>query len=287
MAVQGFESEMPLPTAEELNEMPEQQRKAILEGDFGRALRRSAAEYITWIFWTRQIDKPTEVLNQGSAFILDRGQGPFLVTAAHVYRQYLADLNEHGALYCQVANAAVRDLPAQMIACGNIRRSLEERDQEPDIATFRISTRGVTAVGKRVLIAPVSARLSAADATMVSGFPGHERIFNEPDEISFGYYSALTPVTSATEHQITCRFDRTFWVDSEGLGFPPPGYDLGGMSGAPLLVPKPNAEKLEWGFGGVIVQAPEARRAEDVLFESVTAHHPDYIRADGTLTKSL
>jgi hypothetical protein len=38
-------------------------------------------------------------------------------------------------------------------------------------------------------------------------------------------------------YQLCCQFDRRYWVDIRGLGLPPVGYELGGISGGPMLQP--------------------------------------------------
>ncbi len=100
---------------DQLNSMTDDERKAVLESEFGRSFHISAAEHVVSIFWTRDIDEPTEILDQGSAFILRREDKLFLVTAAHVYRGYLRDRERHGRLYCQVQNCTVRDLSDHLV----------------------------------------------------------------------------------------------------------------------------------------------------------------------------
>jgi len=107
----------------ELNSMSLEERKMALEGEFGRSFHISAAEHVTWIVWARDTNEPTDLLGHASAFMLDRGGGPMLITAAHVYRQYLDDQRRIGPLRYHVANTMVKDLSAHLIACGQSRRT--------------------------------------------------------------------------------------------------------------------------------------------------------------------
>jgi hypothetical protein len=227
-------------TPSELNAMNLIERKAVLEGEFGRSFHISAAEHITWIFWARDTDKPTDILGHASAFMLERGGGPMLVTAAHVYRQYLDDQQRSGPLLCQVANVTVKDLSGHLISCGNLGIPLDEPDREPDIATFRLSKRAVDGIGKRPIVAQTGdwpPPPKRGEQVMFGGFPGKERIFVSDNEINFGFHSGMVGASSVTEHQITVRLEREFMIDQHGTGLPPPGYGLGGISGGPLLVP--------------------------------------------------
>ena len=49
-------------------------------------------------------------------------------------------------------------------------------------------------------------------------------------------YFATIPITSVSEHQIACRFDRQKMIDFSGSGLPPIGYDIGGVAGGEVVV---------------------------------------------------
>lgn len=269
--------------------LSDEEKKLASGGAFGRLFRDMAATRVTWIFWTRDTDEPTDVLGHGSAFILDRGEGPMMVTAAHVYRQYLADRRAYGPLYCQVANTRVRHLSGLLISCGNLHVPLGERAPEPDIATFRSNSGAVARVGKRPVLAlgdwppPPALR----QQVMFGGYPGAERIFVGASEMDFGFYSGMTGASSITEHQIKVVIEREFLVDNTGHGLPPAGYGLGGVSGGPLLVPEYG--KAGWFFrlGGVVSEAPGPRPADEVLIEMVVAERAEFIQPDGKVAKIL
>jgi hypothetical protein len=178
----------------ELNAMSLEERKVALEGEFGQSFHISAAEHVTWIFWARDTDEPTDILGHGSAFMLDRGGGPMLITAAHVYRQYLHDQRRKGPLVCQVANTTVKDLGRHLIACGNLSIPLDEPDRESDIATFRLPAGADDRIGKRPVVAPAGDWPPASkrgEQVMFGGFPAQERIFVSGNEINFGFHSGM------------------------------------------------------------------------------------------------
>jgi hypothetical protein len=101
---------MKIYTPKELNAMTLEERKAALDSEFGRSFHVSARQHVTWIFWAQDSDEPTDILDHASAFMLDSGQGPMLVTAAHVYRKFVDDTRRVGPLRCQVANTSVKNL---------------------------------------------------------------------------------------------------------------------------------------------------------------------------------
>lgn len=276
-------------TPEQLNAMTNDQRKAVLKGGLGLAFHKSAVEHVTWIFWAHEGVEPLHVLGQGSAFLLDLGEEIILVTAAHVYRQYLVDVAQHGSVYCQIANTRVRDLSKYLIACGDLLVPLDKATRESDIATFRLPNDAVNRIGKKpipTLGASSFAPPHKGQQVMFVGYPANERGIIDEGAIEFGSYSALSGVSSITEHQITIRFDREHMIGHHGAGLPPLGYGLGGMSGGPLLAPEHDG-KWYWRLVGIVVQAPEERPPEKVLYESVIAHRAEYIQPDGRLNKRL
>jgi len=274
----------------ELNAMTPDERKAALTSDFGRSFHVTASRHVTWIFWAQDTSEPTNILNHASAFMLDRGRGPMLITAAHVCRQYLADWDQFGPLYCQVANVVVSDLRKHLIACGNLGVRHGEPELDPDIATFRLPAGAHPRIGKEPVLAPPDIwppPPNPGESVMFAGFPGQERITLDDGSMSFGFHSGMSGVTSVTEHQITQRYEREFLIDHHGHGLPPKGYGLGGISGGPLLVPLYRGGAWIWRLGGVISQATEERPPDEVIFEMVVAHRAEYIQPDGTLSKML
>jgi hypothetical protein len=274
---------------QELNAMSDEERKAALSGGLGEMFSEMAHEHVTWIWWTKDTTEPTDILGHGTAFILDRGSGPMLVTAAHVYREYLAHQREHGALYCQVANGHVRDLSVLLIGCGNLHIPLGQPAPEPDIATFKMTLEQVSRVGKTPIQAfgdwprpPV-----VNQNVMFAGFPGHERIFVGPSEINFGFHTGMTGARNVTDRQITLLIQREYLVDWTGHGVPPAGYGLGGISGSPLLVPEYGPKGWYFRLGGVVSEAPGPRSPDEVIFEMVAADRAEFILPNGTLAKVL
>jgi hypothetical protein len=276
-------------TPQELNSMSDEERKAALASGLGEMFSRMANEHVSWIWWTRNTREPTDILGHGTAFLLERGSGPMLVTAGHVYREYLAHQREHGSLYCQVANAQFSDLTPLLIGCGNLHIPLGEPAPEADIATFRITEDEVSRIGKRPVVAigewpqpPV-----VNQQVMFAGYPGHERIFVGPSQINFGFHTGMTGARNITERQITMLIQRDFLVDWTGNGVPPAGYGLGGISGSPLLVPEYGPAGWYFRLGGVVSEAPGPRKPEEVIFEMVAADRAEFILSNGTLAKAL
>jgi hypothetical protein len=111
----------------------------------------------------------------------------------------------------------------------------------------------------------------------LAGFPGRSRLWLNFSSISFGLYVAAPRINSASDRQITCPFEREYWIDPTGHGLPPRGFDLGGISGGPMLIPMDTNGVWNVYLGGVISEA-HSRDYESVV--SVPAH---FISWNGTI----
>jgi hypothetical protein len=250
-------------TPEWLNALSNDEKKIVAESEFARLMHDDGAAHITWLFWRgehRIIGAPP-IVHGASAFVLDFGRGPFAVTAAHVYEQFIADTRKARRLSSQIGNVEF-DLEERLIDCGSDRRI--------DIATFRILPHEIGQLGKKVVVGADGAwpaPPNPGEIALFGGFLGTQRVFVAPNEVSFGLHLGMTPITDFTNDQIRCRLERHYWVDTRGLGLPLPGYDLGGVSGGPLLVPIYVNGGWSWRLAGVISEAQMHKEYEVVIAE--------------------
>jgi hypothetical protein len=261
---------------QQFDTLSEAEKKRILSGGLGSAINVSGLRFAVPLWWLFIDHGNIASLRNGSASLVDFGQGVFAVTAAHVFREYCEAKRAAVAIGCQLG-CILFDPEARLIAC---------RD-DLDIATFRVDADEVEQIGKNIatLGPPNWAPLNpaAGNFAFFAGFPAQSRGMT-PTGSGFATlpYFAMTPITSVTDHQIACRFDREKMIDFSGGGLPPIGYDIGGVSGGPMLMPTligDNAvEGIIWRFAGVIVQA-----AAGDMFEQVVAVRTHYIQPDGRI----
>ena len=270
-------SEAPQPfTLEYLNGLSEEERKSPEMQEFGRRMNNSGSEYVALFVWRYQskvIETPF-LPRQGSMFFLDCGRGPFAVTAGHVFEQFVEDHRLRRIRSCQVGNIGFRP-EDRLIAWG--------KNLGLDIATFKVTPEEIAAMGKRIVQGTDDAwppPPNRDEAVFFGGFPGSERDSIGPHEMVFGLYSAMPRLTSYTEHQVCCQFAREDWIDVRGLGLPQVGYDLGGVSGGPMLQPIFIDGAWGWRLVGVISEAVSVEG-----FERVTAVRAHFILPDGRLSR--
>jgi hypothetical protein len=261
-----------------LNALNDAQRQSSEIKEFSRRMHDGGGKHVTWLFWHYQEKSlwtpPFGLSRQGSIFFLDCGRGPFAVTAGHVYDAYLEDVQKRHVRGVQVANIDFNPVE-RLIASG--------KNLGLDIATFRITPGEIAATGKntiRGIDGPWPPPPNKGEVVYFGGFPGCERDRIRSKEFSFGLHSAMVPLTSFTQYQLCCQFDRRYWVDIRGLGLPPVGYELGGVSGGPMLQPIFKDGAWDWRLVGVI---SEAVMAQD--FERITAVQAHFILPNGRLSR--
>jgi hypothetical protein len=262
-----------------LNALSDAERQSPEIKEFSRRMHDSGAERVTWLFWhyqMRDLWTPLYMLSHnGSMFFLDCGRGPFAVTAAHVYETYLEHVHEHRVRGVQVGGVSF-DPQERLIASGK-RLGLNI-----DIATFRVTPTEIAATGKKIIRGtdgPWPPPPNKEEVVYFGGFPECERDRISDKEFSFGLHSAMVPLTSFTEQQLCCQFERRYWIDIRGLGLPAVGYELSGTSGGPMLQPVLKDGAWDWRLVGVI---SEGVMAED--FERITAERAHFILPDGRLS---
>ena len=109
---------------------------ALVNGPLGEAIREIVVGYVAPIFIATPTGQGEWNFNNGSCFFLDCGKGPFLVTANHIFQEYLARKKEEPRTVCHIFN-----LPFEP------EKRLIDSSQDLDIATFRISLVEINMVG--------------------------------------------------------------------------------------------------------------------------------------------
>lgn len=187
-----------------------------------RALAKTSTAPLWW-FMDDTATSPAAIRHNGSICFLHTGQRIVGVTADHVYRRYLTDL-QSDAVVCQIGS--VRFQP---------ERRLISRDEDVDLATFDVPEFMVAAAGCHVhhpLQWPC-ALLTESELVMAGGYPGPLRVERDT-QAEFPFVSLATRVRQSSEMHSALQLDlaTSMWPPGERLW---PGADLGGMSGGPVF----------------------------------------------------
>jgi hypothetical protein len=238
----------------------------LTRGPYAEIVAKTIAASITPFLWCEpEVHGGLKVRN-GTAFFVF-GNRTFLVTADHVFAGYLDARRQFGAVTrCQLGNVAF-DPEQRLIA----------RSSSLDIATFQISSEEIrrTHPGRWAMsfdpMVPEKGK-----GIIFAGFPSAARTRLSERAIENGIFDALTVAENITERQISGNFERERQVDAPYRPSAPPGYDLAGVSGAPLVTVVDSAHLHYWRLGGVLTEF-------SVNLEIFYATRADFILPDGTL----
>jgi hypothetical protein len=248
-----------------LNALSPEQKIAVLRGPFGQRMHMRAGSHVTYIRWARESVLGIAAYSNGSVFFIDVGGSLFAVTAAHVYEGYLKARKNSRRIICHIENVVFD--PERRL------RGLGQPDKV-DIATFDFTHDELKKIGKQALVADPSSwpppHPFSGQGAFIAGFPGISRLWTGWRSLSFGLYTASTMINVASEQRITCPFAREYWIDVMGHGLPPRGYDLGGISGGPLLTAMDEDGVWDFQLAGVVSEAKTSVDYETVV--SIPAH---------------
>lgn len=219
------------------------------------------------LYWwaTKQPDNP--ILGNGTVTLIKTPKRVIGLTANHVVAGAL-EAFEGGDVVMQLADASAHELRTRIIA----------RSANLDLASFSFDGL-IDRLGwpdKRPLVSWPPIPPQEGRGIMIGGYPGNGREKIGRKGISFGLFTALTIARTVSDDQISCRFEREYMVESADVPAMPPNYDLGGISGGPVitLVESPSY-LVSYRLGGIVSEA-------SCELEKVFAKRVDFIKDDGS-----
>lgn len=243
-----------------------QQAEDLLRSDFGKSLKEMTQSYTTTIAWGHTDEAGGVEVTSGSTFFVRTPNAYFAVTAGHVLRKFLADWSADQSLECQLWN--IREFP--------LADRILDIGQRVDIGTFRVTEDEVGLCRKTFLSTWPPLVPDEGGWILYAGFPkaGYSQL--QPRSLGVKPYYACGLATSVTEWQIKAQVNHEELTDAHGER-PPVGYDIGGMSGGPVLT-MIDSGVLSWRLGGVIAEGQPAT-------DTMIAERADVIRSDGRIRR--
>lgn len=167
-------------------------------------------------------------IRNGSGFILKQNGRRYLGTAWHVVESWQHRVSAGEDVQFQVGTAVLNPDPTRIWA-----------DPPNDIAFIPITEREMRAITVEPLD-PVRGwpppEPKVGDYVLISGFPGYLRRQYSANELEFLAVSTLLQVKAIGSGYAACQFERQHWIATNWNDVPPPGTDMGGISGAPVLL---------------------------------------------------
>lgn len=271
----------------------EERARILASGTYGQASLEHIASFGVPFFIvrrgtisTRKLDSTRNLLSNGTAFVVDLGQGPFGVTANHVVEAALAATVEKVGLFPKRF-----DMPAlPLVDMPNFEERIIVRDAERDIATFRLTIDEVADLGVSILSAPPMVPTESMGGVAFVGYPGTQRdivtVQRGPDgpemTLSWAVFPGFGVAASVSDRQVTFQFDVSELTNPPpGFRHPDPNLDLGGMSGGPMLMKCETQSGIEYWAPAAVITQGEMR--DDLNGGLLFASRLDSLGADGRI----
>lgn len=243
-----------------------EQARTLLAGDLGNFYRSILRACCAPIYWFDLDDAGARILNSGTLTFVRTSDRLFGITAAHVIRRYLSDLQAQ-KVCLQIMDTVVEQL--NIIAISD----------EHDIATISIENQLLDTIGKK--IEPLTCWPPRAPqegrGILLAGYPGIDRAVHGYLDVNWGLFTAFGVSRRVSERQLTWVVERDHAFQSDVMPSLPPHHPLGGISGGPLIAFFETANYLSYYvIAAIVSQAHEG-------LEIVVAKRADCIRADGSI----
>jgi hypothetical protein len=211
-------------------------------------------------------------INNGTASLIDLGNGPLAITCSHVITSFRERLRQGRPSVFQIGNCRLNPL-SQLIS----------EDKNLDLAVIGLrddQAKEITEDGEigSSFFRPISwppKPVAKGDFITFGGFPGQWRSQLDSDALEFGTYGiGASGVTTVSDAYFVSQFEREYWVpvlDNRGTDHL---ADLGGLSGGPAFIQR----GLGFDFVGVIYEF-------SWNYELLYFRHSGFICIDGQIEK--
>lgn len=228
-------------------------------------MAKQVGNYIAPLGWARRDASGAVDINHGTCFFVRTPDVTFGVTANHVVQGFENYCEHRKGLSCQIGNIAV-PLLDRMIS----------RGRNVDIATFKISDIEIRTLQKSPINVWPPLMPEEGRGILYGGYPKKARLHTGPADFNFGMMICQDMARAVYDDRISSKIEHDKLVDILGFGIPPSGYDIGGMSGGPMLALY-DGPIMSLRLCGVIV---EGKADLDLVY----AARADYLDSRGHVT---
>jgi hypothetical protein len=249
----------------------------VSEVGIAQTLQIESRRYPAPIWWCSDPLDASTICHCGTCFFVTIGDNRFGITAFHVIAEFLRDRDRFPKTQLMIHNTAIDGWDTRVI----------DGDEGLDVATFLVSDDEFQAIGTSALHSaperwppqpPTEGR-----GLVFTGYPGVDRRVIDRNSIEFVQSSNGVVLKSLSRNDLEITINPAYLISTNGDPLPAITKDLGGYSGAPVLVVSASLASLFW-LGGIVIQQLRAKNEKDNT--TVWARRPNCIRADGQLIRS-
>jgi hypothetical protein len=236
----------------------------MIAGDYGQAIVDHMMKTFTWFGFATPGKNGDLIMSVGTAFPVRTPQRLILVTAGHVYDAYQREKAAATEIACQIGNAKFQP-----------EERLIDRGRCADLVTFELSDQELEAIGCLPIEAWPPLKPEPGWAISYAGVPKIARKQLAARIFEFGVSHHMGLVHSVNEQTFSSIVEHERLVVDPNRPSLPPGSDMGGMSGGPVITMR--GEKfLTYRLCGLITDSMPS--ADYFLFTRA-----DLIGPDGTI----
>lgn len=250
--------------------------KELLAGDLGDVYRNTLRHCCVPIYWSRKESGKLNLLHNGSLTLVETSERLIGITAAHVIRQIEMD-KQYGEVVLQFFNEVIEDISSLII----------DISDKYDLATISLEQETLDSLGKGV--APLKmwppTPPSEGKGLLIAGYPGVERLLTGDKEVNFGLFTAIVVSRVVNDTQISWLLEQEYQIPNTPVSPPPPEYNLGGISGGPMIaIFETNEGLIHHSLSGIVTECPDFEKS-DIAIERLIATRADLIYEDGKISR--
>jgi len=210
-----------------------------------KMLHKETRKYPCLIYWmTNRLDA-NSILHNATCCFVKTSTHLFGITAYHVIKKFHQDQQTHNNIDLCIRNAKISDWERRQI----------DSDEGLDIVTFEITDKEAKEIGVHPFAEGrdwISPQVGAG--VFFTGYAGVDRSILNLKNIGFTQTSNASVITSVGPEEFEIQILRK---DMNSLGedhvIPPLTKDLGGFSGAPVMITSSSLSKL-FHLGGIMLK---------------------------------
>lgn len=215
-----------------------EEAKKIAAGPLGAQMAKFPLKFATAMYYGKlPIKNPNTDLRNGTAAIIDFGNGPMIVSAQHVIQGYRDWIEKEKNIVFQVGNLKIDPIPRIVYESKKydlVVIKIEGKERKEIPSPGQVEEIGKEAYTIQSWPPPIP---TDKDWVAFGGFPGNWRQYPSDTEIIFDSFSSGScPITSVSEDHFVCHFEKERWVKSLDLYNHEELYNLGGLSGSPVFL---------------------------------------------------
>ena len=228
------------------------------------------------IYWSKKEGDKLNLLHNGTLTLIKTPQRVIGITAAHVIRQLEKD-QQCSEVVLQFSNAVIQDISSLII----------DISDKYDLATISLEQETLENFGKYII--PLETwppkPPEEGKGILIAGYPGVERLLTGNREVNFGLFTAIVVSRMVNDTQISWLLEPEYQIPNTPISPPPPEYNLGGVSGGPMIgVFETNGGLIQYCLSGIVTECPDFEKS-DIAIERLIATRADLIYEDGKISR--